>query len=157
MSVEQIVTEIEKHIGKIPPVPKNCVRYSIQTKPLEQYVEEQKIQAQSFNELLFEYMDKMGFVSDADFYKKAGMDRRHFSKIKGNDNLIPRRETVMALALALELNLDDAERLLEAAGYHFFQSSTTDVIVKYCIENKHFKRGDVDEALSHFGMKPLLG
>ena len=88
---------------------------------------------------------------------ESGDRSKAFSKLKGNENLIPKRETVMALALALELNIDDAERLLEAAGYRFFQSSTTDVIVKYCIENKHFKRGDVDEALGHFGMKPLLG
>lgn len=72
----------------------------IQNVDLEEFI---KIKRQpTFNQTLFRYIDKKG-ASDADIYKRAGMDRRHFSKIRSNPEYKPGKNTVIALALALEL------------------------------------------------------
>lgn len=56
----------------------------------------------TFNQTLFRYIDKKG-ASDSDIYKRAGIDRRHFSKIRSNPEYKPGKKTVIALALALQL------------------------------------------------------
>ena len=45
-------------------------------------------------------------VIEADVYKKAYVDRRHFSKIKKDINYSPNKKTVFAFAIALELSID---------------------------------------------------
>jgi hypothetical protein len=56
-----------------------------------------------FNQVLFDFIDKKGAV-DTDVYKKAGIDRRHFSKIRSNTDYRIGKHTAIALAVALELN-----------------------------------------------------
>ena len=148
--------ELESLIQKLPSVSVPPIRYSLNLNIMADYVEEEIKNARAFRDLLFHFLDVKGFQTDAEFYNKAGIDRRHFSKIKGNDKLVPKRGTVMAIIIALGLSAEEADKLMRAAGYAFNSSSITDVIVKYCIENKICIRADVDEALIHFGMKPLL-
>jgi hypothetical protein len=42
----------------------------------------------TFNQVLFSFIDKKR-VSDLDIYKRAGIDRRHFSKIRSNPDYRP--------------------------------------------------------------------
>ena len=66
----------------------------------------------TFNQVLFSFIDKKG-VSDSDIYKRAGIDRRHFSKIRSNPDYRPGKNTAIALALALELNKKETDQILE--------------------------------------------
>lgn len=133
----------------------------------ESYVEVQVIQNDmadyinkkkkpSFNKLLFKYIDKSG-MSDAEVYKKAGLDRRLFSKIRSNTEYHPGKSTAIALALALELDTMKTEELIETAGYSLSDSETFDLVITYCIENKVFNINDVNMALDYFSLKPLTG
>ena len=110
----------------------------------------------TFNQLLFSFIDKKG-VSDPDIYKKAGIDRRHFSKIRSNPDYRPGKNTVIALALALELNQKETDKLLSSAGYSLSDSDIFDLVIQFCIEQKIYDIHDVNQALDYFSLKPLIG
>ena len=99
----------------------------------------------SFSRALFELIDARG-LTDVQVYKKAGIDRRLFAKLRG-DSYTPGKETVFRLILALELTLYEAKELLEYAGFSFSRSSKVDLVVKYCVETKHYDLSTVNDLL----------
>ncbi|MCR3921387.1 MAG: hypothetical protein NUK65_02580 [Firmicutes bacterium] len=109
----------------------------------------------TFNQTLFKYIDKKE-VSDIDIYKKAGIDRRHFSKIRSNPDYRPSKKTCIALALALELDRADAYKLLKSAGYSLSGADTFDLIIEFRFENNVYDIDDVNIALDDFSLKPLI-
>ncbi|MFC4022254.1 hypothetical protein ACFOUV_00320 [Oceanobacillus longus] len=109
----------------------------------------------TLQQVLFSYIDKSG-LSDPEVYKKAGIDRKHFSKIRNNANYLPKKNSLIALSFALELNRDDLDHLLSAAGYSLSNSDTNDLVVQFCMEKKMYNLFDVNEALNYFGLEPLL-
>lgn len=110
---------------------------------------------ESFHEMLFRKIGESG-LSEADIYKKANIDRKLFSKIRSNPAYHTRKDTVLALAIALNLNLDEAVELLEKAGYAFSPGSKGDLIVKYFIERKMYDVHVINYALLEFE-QPTLG
>ncbi|MBT2692672.1 hypothetical protein [Bacillus sp. ISL-55] len=111
----------------------------------------------TLQKVLFDFIDKKGTASDADIYKKAGIDRRHFSKIRSNPEYRPSKNTVIALALALELNKKETDKLLSSAGYSLSDSETSDLVIQFCIERKVYEIHQVNYALDYFSQKPLGG
>jgi hypothetical protein len=109
----------------------------------------------TFNQTLFRFIDKKG-KSDADVYKRAGMDRRHFSKIRSKPEYKPGKNTVIALALALELTKKETEKLLSSAGYSLSDSDTFDLVIQFCLEKKIYDFYDVNQALDYFSLNPLI-
>lgn len=109
-----------------------------------------------FNQVLFGLIDKKG-ASDSDIYKKAGIDRRHFSKIRSNPDYRLGKNTAIALALALELTEKETTKLLSAAGYSLSDSDTFDLVIQFCLEKKIFDIQSVNQALDYFSLKPLGG
>lgn len=107
-----------------------------------------------FSELLFDLIDLKG-LSDVEVYKRANMDRKHFSKIR-NKAYIPGKKTVMALAIALGLNLDESMEFLKRAGYTFSHASKFDVIMEYFISNRIYDIYKINEVLFEYD-QPLLG
>jgi hypothetical protein len=110
----------------------------------------------TLNEVLFSFIDQKG-VSDAEVYKKAGIDRKHFSKIRSNPNYRIGKNSAIALALALELNKKDTEKLLSSAGFSLSDSDTFDLVIQFCLEKKIYNLYDVNLALEYFDLKPLSG
>lgn len=107
---------------------------------------------ETFHEMLFRLIDETG-MKDSEVYRKAWIDRKHFSKIRSG--MTPRKNTVMALCLALNLDLDRSTDLLSKAGYAFSSASITDLIVRYCIEHGICDLDSVNEILDHY-RQPLL-
>ncbi|MEL3974559.1 hypothetical protein AAEO50_19915 [Rossellomorea oryzaecorticis] len=108
----------------------------------------------TLQQVLFHYIDQKG-VTDSAIYKKAGLDRRHFSKIRSNPDYHPKKHTAIALAFALELDIDDTEDLLSAGGYSLSDSDTSDLIVRFFLNNEIFDLQVLNETLDHFQLKTL--
>ena len=90
-------------------------------------------------------------VDNSVIYKKACIDKKFFSKIISNKDYVPKKHTVMALGLALELPLEEYESFLASAGYAFMPSSKFDLIIKYCVMNHIYNLINVDVILDDHG------
>ena len=106
----------------------------------------------SFSEVLFGFVDKSG-MSDSEIYKAAGVDRRVFSKIRCYDTYIPKKKTIIAICMAMELSRDETDTVLRAAGYTLSNSDTFDLIIMYCIENKIYSIAEINIALEHYNLE----
>ena len=118
---------------------------------LEKVIEEIEL---SFSSYLLELIDERQ-VSDVTVYKKAQIDRRLFSKIRSSKAYTPSKKTCLALAIALELDYDQAQALLEKAGFTLSRSSKTDVIIEYFIVNREYNLMTINDALDHHGLDTL--
>ena len=94
-------------------------------------------------------------LTDSEAYTKAYVDRRHFSKIRNDENYSPNKKTVLAFAIALELSIDEAKDLLGSAGFSLSRSSKTDIIVSYFLQNKIYDMFEINEVLEAY-KQPLF-
>ncbi len=88
-------------------------------------------------------------------YTFAHIDRRLFSKIISDRYYHPSKDTALALTLALQLNIGQAEMFLESAGYTLSKSIPRDIVIKFLIENKIYDLDDVNTVLYEIGEKTL--
>lgn len=129
------------------------VRFSDNAEPtLEQLMNEV---GETFTEKLLSLIDDSG-MTDVEVYKRANIDRKLFSKIRSNPAYHPRKQTVLALAIALRLNLEDTVDLLTRAEYALSPGSKGDLIVRYFIEHGVFDIMTINFALDEY-KQPLLG
>ena len=109
----------------------------------------------SFAESLFKYINDKG-LTDPEVYKRANLDRKLFSKIRKNKNYKPSKNTALALAIALELNLDETKDFIGKAGYALTRSSKMDIIVEFFIKQNNYDIFELNEVLFYYE-EPLLG
>ena len=134
----------------------SSVKKTTITKPMSQMmVSNRKIDDlmsqmdETFSQRLLRMIKERG-MSESDAYKKAYVDRRHFSKIKKDEYYAPNKKTVLAFSIALELTLDETKDLLRSAGYALSRSSKFDIIIVYFIENKIYDMFEINDVLYEY-------
>lgn len=80
-------------------------------------------------------------------YKKARIDRKLFSRIRSNHGYLPSKKTILALALAMELTLEETEDLLKDAGYSLSTYILFDVILEFFISQKIYDLDTINAVL----------
>lgn len=105
-------------------------------------------ESKSFSEILFLFIDKSGH-KDSEIYKEVDIDRKLFSKIRCNDNYIPRKNVIVKLCLALRLKKNDFNKLLKSAGYSL-SNSRFDLVISYCLDNNVYDLYQVNDYLYTF-------
>lgn len=107
----------------------------------------------SFEKHLQQLINKKG-LKNSDVYAAANISKQYFSKLlKGQ--VKPSKEKVLALAVGLKLNMDEAVDFLKFAGYALSPVSQTDVIVEYFIRHKEYSVMKIDIVLFDYGLDPL--
>lgn len=114
------------------------------------HLREKLVLEEAFSPYLVRLLRERGLDHVA-VYKKADIDRKLFSKIISRPEYTPSKKTVLALAIAMELNLDETRTFLEKAGYGLSKSILIDVIVTYFISRGIHDKAIIAKALDCYG------
>lgn len=111
----------------------------------------------SFCKRLWEHLNKYEGKSFSSIYKRAGISKQTFCKIKSmkEGDSVPRKKTVLKLIIGLELTLEAAEELLFSAGYSFTKS-LRDRCVKEAVSKGEYDLFKIDSKIEANGGE-LLG
>lgn len=115
----------------------------------------EKEKGETFSNMLLRLIAESG-EKNSEIYNRANIDRRHFSKIANNENYRTTRETALAFAIALRLNLEQTKELLSTAGYTLTNTNLGDVIVTFFINRQVYDIFLINEYLHEY-KQTLLG
>ena len=110
-------------------------------------------------ELFWEYLHSLIMRTgkrNAEICKGANLDRRIISKIRNSPDAIPSKRTVLALAISMQLSLEETKAFLEQAGFALSSFERADALVAFFIKNQMYDIQRINEVLYSFG-ENLLG
>lgn len=110
---------------------------------------------EDFASVLMKFMQDRG-LKDPDVYGPLLMHRQTFNKLVNGKVKNPKKETVLGIALVINLSYKETEKLLAAAGLAFSDASDSDIIIGYCIKHKIFNLNDVNLQLVKYNQKALF-
>ncbi len=128
------------------------IRNPTSTSTLEEFL---TVSAETFQQRLFQLIREKN-LDDTSIYKKANLSRQHFSKIRSDIQYKPKKKTVLALAVAMQLSLAETENLLAHAGFALSPADRTDQILTYFILRQKFDIWEINNVLFKYD-EPTLG
>ena len=110
----------------------------------------------SFAQAMIHYIDSHN-MTDPDVYKRANITKQNYYKIKMEKGH-PKKPTVLALCVAMRLDLQNTVELMAIAGYAFSPAIRADLIVRYFISTGVHDVMEINSVLFAEGCeKSLLG
>ena len=132
----------------------NRARKSKLSKPSKKKFSVQKYEISddhsSFAQKLKYYID-LSNEKPSDIYKRAWLPRRTYSRIM-NGNCSPRKDTAIALCLALKLNVQQSVDLLSRNSMTFNPADEADRFILINIEKKTYDLEKINEGLVKLGL-----
>lgn len=123
-------------------------------KTLEQTLHDAKYGGNPFYEAVCKHIDRLGYPSDAAFYRSISMPRQQFARLRDAANTLSKK-TVLWIIVGLRLDYPQACDLMQKAGYHFRKNDMRDVIISYILRNTVYNLDMVNQVLDHFELAPL--
>lgn len=121
-------------------------------KRLAEFVQKKQ---EPFNKCLFQMIDEKG-LKDSDVYKKSGLTRQMFSKIRCKTDYIPTKSIMLSLAVGMQLTVQETEKLLASGNQLLSLSDTGDLIVRFFMEQGVYNLNVYNEYLFEYHQH-LLG
>lgn len=109
----------------------------------------------TFVEYLRDVIREKG-MTDPEVYRRASMSRQLFNKIINDMEYNPSKRTAIQLAVGLQLDMDETQKLLGKAGYALTRSSKQDLIVEYYLRNGEYNLLSIDLALIDAGLPTIV-
>lgn len=96
---------------------------------------------------MFNLIKEKGFEQDSEVYKRAGISKQLFHKMRCQNGYGFPKDKMLRLAIALELDYDSAQAFLKTAGYTLSESDEVDCIVIDHIARHQYDIGEFEGAL----------
>lgn len=110
---------------------------------------------ESFAEKLLKLIDAKG-LDDVSCYKRANVSKQTWHKLMTDKNYKPNKKTAVSFAISLRLTLDETQNLLASVGFVLSDSSLSDIIIKYCLENSIYDVFEIDSVLFKYDQETLF-
>ncbi len=110
--------------------------------------------SETFQQRLFRFFQEKR-LDDTAIYKNANLSRQHFSKIRSNVQYKPKKRTVLALAIAMHLDIHETKSLLAHAGFALSSADKTDQILSYFILRQKYDIWEINTVLGKYGEQSL--
>lgn len=108
-----------------------------------------------FGEVLVQHMDEKGF-SSMTLAPLTGMSDRTIRRMMYEEEYTPTREMVMAVCVALKLDLYDSLHLMKLSSYRLREDSPVDAIYLKILEHEgEYSVAEWNRALREIGMSPI--
>lgn len=115
----------------------------------------EKFMYKGFRDTLLDFVEDRK-MSDVECYKRANVSRQTWHKIITDRNYTPKKNTAIALAISLQLNIDETQALLASAGFILSKSSLFDVIIMFCIVKGIYDVFEIDSILFQYDQETLF-
>jgi hypothetical protein len=102
--------------------------------------------SETFSTML-ERLRKEKKMTAAQLYNGAWIKKQLYSKIMGERNYHPSKNTVIAFGLSLRLDRSGMDQFLESAGYLLSNSSIADLVILFCLDQGLYDLHDVNALL----------
>jgi len=97
----------------------------------------------------------MAYVKDKDknettLCEKYQLEKNFFSNLRSDKNYHPSKGEAVIMAFAFKLNLEETKALFKSAKHSLSNSSKSDLIIRFFIDNKEYSLGDLNYVLDKF-------
>lgn len=110
----------------------------------------------SFSATIAALMQARG-VSFWQLYKRANLDQKHLEDILASERKLPDKNLLLALGIALQLQVEELGMLLENYGCSLSSSSIADLIVRFFAEQKEYDISTINLALFRHCAGQIIG
>lgn len=131
----------------------------------EQLLEKMENRSSTMVELLNSLVSSKGDDADKEIRKRMeenGFSRKVYYDLMNyykdcKKNVTPEKDTIIALAFCMELELDDLNNLLISAGYILSPAIERDIIIRHFLVNKCYGLKDLNLVLEQMELKAIKG